>query len=585
VRPEPDGGGRSESAPWAPAARLLAACAALLALHLFISRGMSVPVLYSDEMGYLANARFLAGVGAVPQLPTPFCHFGYSLLLVPSYWLGATPEGVYRSALALNAVLAVLHFLVLYALGRSLFALERRDACLMALVTSLYPALLLQSSLAWTETLFPLLFSAWVGLAVLADRRPSLGVVLVFVAVGAFLYTTHPRGLAAVPVTLGFAVWLRIRGRIGSTTLLAAVGLQLAGFLLTEMENRRLHQALWSWNTESVATRSLDMLTALGTIAFGSQLVMTVAGQLWYLLCASVGLVVPGAALLVSMLRPRQRRGAEAAVGGPIAPAAVAVLGALGILLVSSLHLSRGDRLDQLVYGRYNEAFLPVFLLAGLVWVLRAQQLRDIRRALGGAGLAIAVLTVLLVLARADELGRPLDMPFTVLGALVFEPGYTADPFAAGGYGRFRPSVVAAGAIVAIAAFAVVVGRSRRLAFAGLGCFFALAALGVASRTLRPVEAWARNLLTLQRAVQESGVAGDIAYDRSSVDWFGMNGYQFYLPERAFRIFDGSTEEPPAALVIASKEWPQAERWGAQRLAVEELLDQALWRVPGPSAD
>jgi uncharacterized membrane protein YozB (DUF420 family) len=563
---------------------LLIACGVLLALHLYISGHMTVPVLYSDEMGYFANARFLARVGAVPQLPTPFCHFGYSLLLVPIYWLAPTPESVHRAAIVLNAFLSVLHFLVLYALARSLFDLGKREAGLAALVTSLYPAFLLQSSLVWTETLFPLLFTAWVGLATLADRRATRGGVLGFVGVGAFMYATHPRGLALVPITLAFLAWLRFRRRIGSGAFFAGVALQAAAFVFTEVVNRRLHEAMWSWNTESVATRSMDMLTALRSVVLGSQLLLTIAGQVWYLLCASIGLLVPGSVLLVAMVCRAKREQGGRAIGQPSAPAAVALLGGLGILLLSTLHLSRGERLDQLVYGRYNEAFMGVYLLAGITWLLRARRGRDILRPLAVAGLAIAALTALLLMVRGDALAGTLDMPFTVFGVLEFEPAFTADPFASDRRGIFRCDVIAAGALAAIVTFGLVAVRSRRWAVALLGCFFVFAAIDIEPRTLRPVDRWAKQLLTLHHVVRDTGVGGDIAYDRSNIDWFGLNGYQFYLPDHQFRLFDGAAEQPPAALVIASKQWPQAAAWNARPLAAEPLLDQALWLIPHSGA-
>jgi hypothetical protein len=167
----------------------------------------------------------------------------------------------------------------------------------------------------------------------------------------------------------------------------------------------------------------------------------------------------------------------------------------------------------------------------------------------------------------------------------VLEPEFTADPFATGPRGVFRPDVIAAGALLLLVGLGLVAARSRRLAAGLLGCFFLVAAQDVDSRALRPVVSWAQRLLTLQRVVRQLGVGGDIAYDRSNIDWFGLNGYQFYLQDRRFRLFDGGAERPPASLVIAPKEWPQAGRWGARQLAAEEFLDQALWLVPPAPAD
>jgi hypothetical protein len=342
---------------------------------------------------------------------------------------------------------------------------------------------------------------------------------------------------------------------------------------------------MWSWNTEAVATRSMDMLTALGSVVMGSQLVMTITGQMWYLLCASVGLVLPGAVLLVAGMCRTKPGGGTRAIWEPSAPAAVAVLGSLGVMLVSTLHLSRGDRLDQLVYGRYNEAFVGVYLLAGIASVLRARGAKDARLPLVVAGFAIVALTGILLLVRGDTLSGTLDMPFTVFGVLVFEREFTADPFSSGPRGVFRSGVIAAGALLVLVTFGLLARRSGRVAVALLGCFFAFAAIDVEPRALRPIDRWSQQIVTLHEVVRSMGGAADIAYDRSNLDSFGLNGYQFYLQDHQFELFDGTSEKPPADFVIAAKEWPKAKAWKARRIASEPKLNQALWRMPGRTSD
>jgi hypothetical protein len=176
-------------------------------------------------------------------------------------------------------------------------------------------------------------------------------------------------------------------------------------------------------------------------------------------------------------------------------------------------------------------------------------------------------------------------MPFTVLGVLVFEREFTADPFTSGSRGVFRSEVIAAGAIAVLVTFGLLARRSRRVAVAVLGCFFAFAAIDVEPRALRPIDRWSQRLVTLHEEVRSMGVASDIAYDRSNIDVFGLNGYQFYLHEHQFVLFDGTLEKPPADFVIAAKTWPKAEAWKARRVASEPMLNQALWRMPGRKSD
>ena len=178
------------------AARLAVAFAGLLAFHLALAWRLPGPILYEDALGYLAIARHLAGWGP-PMLvngPNNSYHFGYSLLLAPFYPLLDSSWKVFRAALVLDSVLASLQVIVLDALARGLFGLRRSVSWMAALAAALYPAWLLQSSFAWTESLFALAFSGYVLLAFQAVRRGSAGWLTAFAFTGAFLYAVHPRG-------------------------------------------------------------------------------------------------------------------------------------------------------------------------------------------------------------------------------------------------------------------------------------------------------------------------------------------------------------------------------------------------------
>src|SRR5262249_52477873 len=97
---------------------MLAAAAAVVALAhvalVFLRHG---PILVADEIGYLTNARVLAG-GVGGQLAgAGFTHGGYSLLLVPFVRLGS-PLAAYRLVLLLNVLLVASLIPLLYLLLR-----------------------------------------------------------------------------------------------------------------------------------------------------------------------------------------------------------------------------------------------------------------------------------------------------------------------------------------------------------------------------------------------------------------------------------------------------------------------------------
>jgi hypothetical protein len=120
--------------------------------------------------------------------------------------------------------------------------------------------------------------------------------------------------------------------------------------------------------------------------------------------------------------------------------------------------------------------------------------------------------------------------------------------------------------------------RWRRSAVVFLCVFFVYAAIDVEPRTIRPIHNWARGLVWLHGAIPDKH-RGDIGYDLRGVNWYGMNGYQFHLPNRQFKIFDGRNEEAPVGLVIAKKSWKPIGSRRALALAYEPVINQALWSV------
>src|SRR5204862_8032201 len=93
------------------------------------------PVLVADEVGYLTNARALAGGVRGQMTGAPFYHGGYSLLLAPLLAFDHDPKTSYHLVLALNALLAAAVAPLVYLLLRRCFAVPSRVAVWPALAS------------------------------------------------------------------------------------------------------------------------------------------------------------------------------------------------------------------------------------------------------------------------------------------------------------------------------------------------------------------------------------------------------------------------------------------------------------------
>lgn len=552
---------RRSVAPWLAGAFLL-----LLALHLALAFRIPGPILYEDTPGYLAIARALAGWEPPPVVNAPdgFYHAGYPLLLAPLYRLLGSTQRVFEAARVLDSILASLQLLVLYSLARGMFGMERGFALAASAAAALYPASMLQSSFVWSESLFALLFSLWVLLAWQALRRGGAWVAA-FAVAGALLYAVHPRGLGLVAVTLAFLGLWAIRGHTGRGWTAAGLAAAVALFAATRALQAWYFERLWLARPRShegaVLARLLDPEVWTGPLAARA------AGQVWYLLAATLGLCGVGALFLLDRALSRATRpedGARARV------AALILLAGAAVLFTSATGMLPAERSDHLVYGRYNEALLGPFLLAGLTGLAGIAAARRVwlARLAASAGLLALLGAVLPRVLPADLLAKA-PMPLNVLGILLWNPWATLDLGRTTGF-----------ALGALALFALPALFSRRAGVALLAVYFAGSAVLVAGKML-PWTRAVRAAVTLQDEIRPLSPVS-LSYERAGLSTYGFNGYQLWLDRVPFRLFDASAGETPSdPLVIATRSWG-AQAAGFRMVAAEPRgMDQALWVAPG----
>jgi hypothetical protein len=555
-----------------PARVLVAGYAAHVALRLAISVGRDGPTNFADEAGYLVNARVLAGGVAGQMSGTSFYRGGYSLLLLPAQWLGDGPRAEYALVLATNALLSSLVFPLLYALLTRVFQVETRAALLAAFVAALYPPLVVTTQFAWAESLLPVLvLLAALTLAATVSARRRL--VAAGWATGCglcagALVTTHgrttPLALLLVVLLLALAVLRRDLAVAGTAGVVTAAAVTLAGQALNNWLSVR------SWGQVPGADLRRVLANAGDPGSIDNVLVLG-AGQYWYVLVATFGLVVPGLVALAQHLRGRPRALVAADSSGAPAVSVFLLGAALGLAVLVGLFLLPPVRPDHLVYGRYVETLVPALLALGLVrlWTVPAGRLA---LELAAGGLLGVVATVAVALYAGGLVGRSPVNWYSVLAL----PPLAQSPA--------RISLVGA-TLAALAGGVVLVVVARRSAprwpAAGLAAVMVLSAVA-----LRVVLVEARDeAIYGSRPVELSAVAGldaadEVAYDRAATTPVGFS-YQWELDRAHFVLFDSRTDPVPRAhWVIAAPDWPQAGAAGARQVWAHPAYDQALWRLP-----
>lgn len=530
-----------------PAWRLAAGTVTLLAVRLLLTIPRSGPVVVADEVGYLTNARVLAGGTPGQMTEAPFYHGGYSLLLAPLLAAGAGPTTTYRAILALNAVLAASVAPLLYLLLTRCFDVSRRTAVWAALAAAAYPSITVYSQAAWSENLLVPLLVVWL-LAAGAFVRASRVAWSVAAALAAtWLWATHGRMLVVVALTALVFVALAVARAPARAPAVVGLALLVAGVYAVHVLDHFLVDRSWGGHAPGEVDQRLSTLESVSGIG---ELVRNIVGQSWYLAVSTLGV------LTVLVARPPRR-----ALTVPSAVLSLAVLTAAGLLVESSLSFPTIDRPDMLVYGRYTDVAVPPLLALGLA---RFRLIGRGRVATWVAVLGIWTVVVVLLRTGVHPPGFPNRWNVASLPAPTFGLG---------------PKILLAAGVVAAAAFVLLAAVSHRLglAVAPLALLLFLPTTAVVEHS--PV-------LTAQSAFYPAGwttpapAVGDARAVAFDTDGGGsVYVYQWFVPRARFVLFAGAVR-PPEDVVFASPAWARRHRSLAPRLLwSDRSRNGALYRI------
>jgi hypothetical protein len=537
---------------------------ALFAARVILSLIRTGPVLVADEIGYLANARAIAGgIGGQMEL-APFYRGGYSLLIVPLINLSSDPSVVYHLVLVLNAALAASVFPLLYLLLTRFAAVPATIAIWAALAGAVYPAVTVLSQVAMSENALLPLVCVWLlafgGLLAARDRRRELLWGAALGASAGALWAVHNRMIVAVAITVVGLIWLTVRRRLHP----AASALALAVIALAFLGTHLLDDFLIAHNYGGSATDELSQRTN-ELLRFGGlrTALANLVGQTWYLLVATFGL----AAAAVADFVQRARRARDSHEERP--PPVLGILLALTalLLLISASAFPERTRPDMLIYGRYTEVVAPALVAFGLAALARARLTRPLAWPL----LGFALLTGVVALIRATASDPDAANRWNV----------SALPFVTVQLG---PGILVGAAIVALAGAWLLVRASalgpRALGSVAIALFLAVVAYGAWNPVRSSERAVYPSGWTSPQAVAQAEGADAIAYDLDHYDTIGLYAFQWFLPDSRLTLFHGNSRRPASRYVLSGGSWAREHPGsGAKEIWSAVGRDQVLWRL------
>ena len=546
---------------------LVAGSGVLLAVRLALSLARSGPVVMADEAGYLMHARVLAGGMPAEMGFSPFYRGGYSLLLAPVLSADSDPVAAYHGVLVVNTLLAASVVALLYLLLTRCFGVGPQLAAWAAVAGGAYPTITALTQVARSENLLFPLALAWLlaagGVLRGGARGPLAGWAVTAGVCAAALWTAHGRMIVVAGLTVALLLAVPAVRRRRADVVAAGAG--LAALAAGVIAGRRLNDWLLARNYSGPRLDETERaLSSLGDADATGTVLANLAGQGWYVLVATLGVValllardVPVA---VARLARRRAEPADALL-------ALLVLTTAGLLLASALWFPVRERADQLIYGRYVEPLAPALVAVGIAMLARpGSRVRLRPLALGVAGLT------LLVAGLRAGLELPLEPSRWNVASLPAPTGQLDAPI-----------VVAAGAVALAAMW--LLSRVARDGPAALGAVvLVLFVPTTAYLAYLPVLRSERDVYppgwTSPRPLAEERGATRVGYDDDHFDHIAVKTYQWAMPDTRFVPFAGGEEAPPAALFFSAKRLSgRLAALPATRLWSDPGRDQALWRL------
>lgn len=337
----------------------------------------SQPYMHADEMGYWSHAATLVGydwsnVLQVTQIP--WYSYGYSLILAILMFFLKETQFVYIGAVLVNALLIILSYCKLISILNKLNATNNKVInTMISFVVMLYPSFYFQSRIAWSEILlYTVVLCVFDNVLKYFQDSKTSNLVIATVSL-AIMYVIHNRTIAIViafSVVLMMFAYKKDRKHLLIYAVVLVLLLGLYEFGKDWLVAKEFGDIGVSGNSIGSTLSRLFSMPLKESIP---EFFRTYLGQMWYLYLGSLSTFFWGLWFCVKMFVCKYK---EKATENYFYIFLVLLF--LGQSLVSALFMTNGIdfskevvRIDPVMYGRYNESFIAIFMALGLVYLLQ----------------------------------------------------------------------------------------------------------------------------------------------------------------------------------------------------------------------
>ena len=372
--------------------------------------------VYPDEFGYWSTAAGILGYDWGPVIGLgSYYSFGYGLLLTPILWIFKGGVAAYRAAIFLNFLLQCASVVLLYRIALWFCPDRHKDNCYIAAgIGALYPAYTYFSQTTLSEAVltFTYILIVFLLLRYLDDPKWYRLIFLSLTLI--YLYCVHMRTIGVFIVGFILILIYVIQKSSNKLTwvliiLFAVAGVLAVYYLKPLFQSKVFGYSEYLWvNDYSGQTDRISRFFDKETFI---DVAINFVAKLTYLGLASYGLTYVVLIRSIRHIGSCIKRATASESKDRIRAELFIILTVFAQLAVATVYCGVSDRIDTLLYGRYSEYVLPVFICVGVVCLLNNQTVNII----SFIPLLINVVTTVLIYAyinvRHIESVNPFRVP------------------------------------------------------------------------------------------------------------------------------------------------------------------------------
>lgn len=353
----------------------------LLILMVFLMRLQNIadlngPFIFYDEAGYWGHAANLVGL-PWKEVVESWYSYGYSILLIPLFWISHDMAVLYRMAIILNAVMGVLTF----TLGNAIIL--RIDAkcnhiisMLISFTATCYSAYLFHSDIAWAETFIYTWFMLIVwSMVKFCQKNTWRNLILLTIEV-AFLYIIHNRCIVIFIAYVITLFCMLMYKEINWKKIVIAIFILFTAYWLNSLMKVGFSLLEWGrsdgFSGNDIASQH-NNLKLLFNLNGWLVLLKSLAGKIWYILTSTLMFAYWGAVYLINKsLHYTRKKEASEESKLQFFFIFIGVFSCLTMAVATiSMHsidfTQQIPRIDFAFYGRYHEILCGILIILGLL--------------------------------------------------------------------------------------------------------------------------------------------------------------------------------------------------------------------------